>query len=344
MGPEGLGFKKSQTFNFEIKGIDIGDVDGDKKNEVVIMDYHNIYIFKYDGDKLTLFQKIEHGYTHNFLSLDVADVNRNGIAEIIVTSLIDDNLRSFILEYEEKKFKKITDNAGWYFRVLDLPKEGPILMGQEMGAEGELVGPIFRFVWKKKTFVKGPKMDLPKRIKIFGLALADIRNQGTLDAVILDDSEQLTVQSADGKFSWSSRQRYGGTNNSYNTKKTNDPMKRDRYDPHHRVYIPGRLVTRDLDGDGLKEVMVIKNNYSMKLFERARSFESGEIYGLVWYGSALETQWKTRDISGYIADFQIRDLDNDGEEELVVGVVDSPGEGLLGSTNIKSNILFFKLF
>ena len=80
-------FKKSQTFNFEIKGLDIGDVDGDKKNEVVIIDNSNLYVFKYDGDKLTLFRKIDAGYAQNFLTLDVADVNRNGFAEIIVTSV-----------------------------------------------------------------------------------------------------------------------------------------------------------------------------------------------------------------------------------------------------------------
>jgi len=42
-------YKKSQTFSFEIRGLDIGDVDGDKKNEVVIMDKGSLYIFKFDG-------------------------------------------------------------------------------------------------------------------------------------------------------------------------------------------------------------------------------------------------------------------------------------------------------
>ena len=46
--PEGYGFKKSQSLGIEIKGMDIGDVDGDKKNEVVIMDAHDLYVFKYD--------------------------------------------------------------------------------------------------------------------------------------------------------------------------------------------------------------------------------------------------------------------------------------------------------
>ena len=93
-------YKKSQTFRFQIKGLDIGDVDGDKKNELVVMDTNNLYIFKYDGQKMTLFKKVEAGNENNFLTLDVADLNRNGHAEIIVTSVVEDDVRSFILEYE----------------------------------------------------------------------------------------------------------------------------------------------------------------------------------------------------------------------------------------------------
>jgi len=162
LGRESIDFKKSQNFGFEVKGLDIGDVDGDKKNEVVIMDDHNLYVFKYDGEKLSLFKKIEQGDHHNFLTLDVADVNHNGHAEIVVTSIVDDNLQSFILEYEEGKFRKIMDKTGWFFRVLEHPKQGPILMGQKMGGEGIAVGPIYQFIWKNKSFEKGPQLPFPK--------------------------------------------------------------------------------------------------------------------------------------------------------------------------------------
>ena len=162
VGPEGLSFKKSQTFEFEIKGLDIGDVDGDKKNEVVVIDHHNIYVFKYDGDKLSLFRKIEAGDQHNFLTLDVADANRNGYAEIVVTYVIGDNLQSLILEYEQGEFKTITRRSGWFFRVLEHPKDGPFLIGQQMGAEGVPVGSVYKIVWKKNSFEKGPKLPLPR--------------------------------------------------------------------------------------------------------------------------------------------------------------------------------------
>jgi TolB-like protein len=344
---ESIDFKKSQTFGFEIKGLAIGDVDGDKKNEVVIMDNHNLYIFKYDGEKLSLFQKIETGSQYNFLTLDVADANRNGVAEIVVTAVVEDDLRSFILEYEEGKFRKITERAGWFYRVLDHPKEGPTLMGQQMGGEGVPAGPIYKFVWKKNSFQKGDKMPFPRKTKIFGLALVNVRSKDTIDMLTLDDSDRLKMFSLDGKFSWSSGDQFGQSENSYDTKKKKDDLYGfGQIGATSRVYLHGRIILKDLQGDGLNEVVINKNNVSSlsSLSDKIRSFTSGEIYSLVWNGKTFAVNWRTRKIDGYISDYQIKDVDNDGEEDLVVAIVDSPGAGALGGSDIKSNILFFKLF
>jgi TolB-like protein len=345
---ESVDFKRSQTFGFEIKGLAIGDVDGDKKNELVMMDTHNLYVFKYDKDKLSLLQKIETGSEYNFLTLDVADVNRNGVAEIIVTAVVEDNLRSFILEYEEGKFRKITEKAGWFYRVLDHPNDGRILVGQQMGGEGLPTGAIYRFVWKKNSFEKGNKMPFPRGTKIFGLAMVNFRSKETLDTLMLDDSDRLRMLSSDGKFSWKSGEQFGQTDNSYETKKKKDEVFGFRQigsTPFTRIYIHGRIVIKDLQGDGLKEVIISKNNASSMLSsEKARSFTDGQVYSLVWNGQTFAINWKTRKIDGYISDYQIVDVDNDGEEELVVAVVDAPGSGSLGGSDIRSNILFFKLY
>jgi TolB-like protein len=345
IGSQGMDFKRSQTFDFEIKGLDVGDVDGDGKNEVVFMDTNNLYIFRYDGDKLNLFQHIQTGHAHNFLTLDVADLNRNGHAEIIVTSVVEDNLRSFILEYEEKRFKKITEKEGWFFRVLEHPKDGPILIGQKMGSEGLSVGPIYKFDWKKKSFEKGQKMPFPKETNIFGFALADIRGNGKPEVIVIDSSDRLRILSEDGKIQWRSGERFGGTNNSYDTKKKLDMS--DRSPSPWRVYIPGRILVRDLDGEGIPQIIINKNEFgSGRIFQNIRTYERGEIWNLVWDQDNLMTNWRTRDIAGYIADYQVKDVDNDGNEELVAAVVSPAEEGYTGifSKKSKSNILIFELF
>ena len=352
IGSEALSHKKTQTFDLEIKGVDIGDVDGDKKNEVVAMDSHNLYVFKYDGEKMRLFQKIEMGSEHNFLSLDVADVNRNGVAEIIVTSIVETQLRpflrSFILEYEGGKFKKVTENAEWYFRVLEDPKQGPILMGQRMSnditeSKGAFSGPVYQFVWKKNSFERGPEMPFPTGTTLFGLAMGDIRGKGTSELIGIDGSERLRIMGKDKKSSWSSGDRYGGTLNFYDNTIKKEMWLGTRLltTTDWRVYIPGRILVRDLDGDGLNEVIVNKNiSSSTDWVDKLRFFEKGEIHDLVWDGGALITNWKTREIPGYISDFQIKDIDNDGTDELVVATIDL---GSVFSRKGTSNILIFKL-
>jgi hypothetical protein len=358
---DSIDFKKSQTFGFEIKGLDIGDVDGDGKNELVVMDKNNLYVFKYDGEKLRLFQKIEQGSEHNFLTLDVADLNRNGHAEIIVTSVVEDDVRSFILEYEEGKFKKITEKEGWFFRVLDLPKEGPILLGQQRGSEGVPTGPIYRMVWKKKSFEKGPKMKFPAKMKfpekswptqaemmIFGFTMADIRGKGKAEVIALDRFDRLNILSEDGKDNWKSGDSFGGTTNFYDTKKHAELAFRPGDAPPWRVFIPGRILVRDLNRDGIPQVIIKKCELSSgKLSDRVRTYEKGEIQGLVWEEDGLMANWKTREIKGYIADYQIKDVENDGNDELVVAVAapiqSEEGAGIL-SPKSRSNIYFFKLY
>ena len=55
----------------------------------------------------------------------------------------------------------------------------------------------------------------------------------------------------------------------------------------------------------------------------------------------LAENWRTREIPGYIADYQVKDFDNDGEVELVVAMV-SQSKAL--ELSKASYILFFELF
>ena len=104
------GFWMSQQFPTEFKGMDIGDVNGDGLNEVVTIDTHNVYIYQKVGNELKLLQKIAGKSYDNYLSVDVADINRNGIKEIIVTSLNGTTLDSFVLEYKDGKYVQIASD------------------------------------------------------------------------------------------------------------------------------------------------------------------------------------------------------------------------------------------
>jgi hypothetical protein len=323
--------------------LDIADVDGDGKNEIVVMEKHTLWIYKYVEERLRLFRKLRGSLNRNFLTLDVADVNGNGTAEIFVTSVVEENLASFILEYEGNRFKRISDRNRWYFRVLDLPRKGPTLLGQKMGVEESFSGPIYQFSWKGKKFARGKKLKLPKETPLFGLAIADITGDGREELLRFDYTDRLRVLSMDGKdLLHRTSDRFGGSNTFFDRESVPESGRWDGTEPGKRVYLHGRIVVLDLDGDGRTEVIVNKNHFSMgNILDRIRLYDRAEVYDLVWDGMALAENWRTRAIPGYIADYQVEDFDNDGQRELVVGVV---SQSQLLQRSGDSHVLFFELF
>ena len=72
-----------------------------------------------------------------------------------------------------------------------------------------------------------------------------------------------------------------------------------------------------------------------------RSFSKAQIESMQWNGLGLVTQWKTQNFSGRASDFIVGDLDNDGQDELVIAVVSK--EGTVAFTDSVSSLIAFDL-
>jgi hypothetical protein len=69
-------------------------------------------------------------------------------------------------------------------------------------------------------------------------------------------------------------------------------------------------------------VIVVKNHdVARGLFHRLKKYTSGHFEALIWDNVGLRKKWKTRKFSGYISDYDVSDLDNDGTDELVFAVI-----------------------
>ena len=143
-------FWKSAAYKLAFNGIALGDVDGDGKTETVIITPDKVIVYRYEQQRFYQVTEYAEGSKGINIGVDVADINGNGIPEIIVTSLTLTRkaLASFVLEWDGKAFKRIVDNAPWYFRVCDLPDRGKVLLGQEPRFGSPFKGKIFEMIWR----------------------------------------------------------------------------------------------------------------------------------------------------------------------------------------------------
>ncbi len=96
-------------------------------------------------------------------------------------------------------------------------------------------------------------------------------------------------------------------------------------------YINLRILTYDTNKDGKREIIIVKNlSSSGRTFQRVKLFTSAEVYNLEWDGMGMVENWRTKKISGYVADYQFKDIDNDGENEVVLALVLSVGGAIKG--------------
>lgn len=323
---------RSRTFSRIFREAALGDVDGDGKNEILLIDDHNLWIYRRVGDTLDLLWKEEGVITDEHLYVDVGDINGNGIPEIYVTRMMGGRLDSYVLEYSGKGYKKIASHVPLFLRVVK-DEEGPILAGQGGDGEEGFRGEVFRLTWQKGDIAKEGTLDLPKGTNIFGFTYADI--EGRRGLIRLDEKDHLVVYVKEGEWKrvWKSEDYFGGT---INTMKVGLSPEEARLED-----IKGRILFMDLNGDGVGEVIVNRNISTLTRYVKGlKSYEKGEVVDLEWDGKGLEESWKTKTLNGYVGSPLIGDFDNDGGKDLVILLVE--GAGTL-KRSVSTTILSYNL-
>lgn len=330
---------QSRTFPFAIKGLDVGDVDGDGKNELVIISPQQLIVMRKTETGLVQLQKVSNPAFEFFLTVDVGDMDGNGVAEIYASKErgAEGTTESTVYEVQAGRLVAVVDKCPWYFRIINMPGEGPTLIGQQKrGEEAFLTTKVHRLKRQGNKIIEGEVIQLPRYTNVYNFALA--RFKGGVDRVIrINHSEYLQVMDKKGESLWESDAYFGGTVN-YMIKKEDNPYTTEL---RNRYYIPARIVVTDLEGDNESDIIVNRNkSTTFRITERYRIFSNGEIVCLNWRGLGLEEKWATRKIPGYVSDYNLKDFDNDGRPDLITAVVKMDPLGLKEGT---STVISFTL-
>jgi TolB-like protein len=341
-------FWKSQQFPTEFKGMDIGDVNGDGLNETVMIDVNAIFIYQKKGDQFRLIQKIAGKSYDNYIAVDVADINQNGVPEIIVSSYTGRIVNSFIIEFRDGKFVTIASDLRWFMRVIHNASKIPLLLGQRMGMDKPFDTPINEIRWQNGEYREGQKMRIPEGLSVYGLTLDRIGTSGSEKVITLNQDDYLciyeqtdkplskvTIFGGSSELVWKSEEVFGGSNTSIDP--TSGSPRAQSENETDITYINLRIVTYDTNNDGKREIVIVKNSSPTgRTFQRIKLFTSAEVYNLEWDGMGMVENWRTKKIAGYVADYQFKDIDNNGENEVVLALVLSTGAGMKGRSVIVS--------
>lgn len=307
-----------QDFGTDIIGLDVGDIDGDGRNELVFIDRDTVYIYKWMDRKFTEFRAIKGRWFPNYVYLSVADLDGNGRAEIYVSNLTESDISSFALEWRSGGFPTISVHQRWFFRVIDLPEKGKTLIGQ-----GRIRGGGFsRYAYILKrdgdNFAKGERLRLPAKANVFNFIQGNIADKNTVQTLVLSpETEYLLLFDEDGQEIWRSEDKFGGTDTHMVVPESSRGNEEERW-----IHFAPPVFLSDIDDDGLQEVAICKNRSSVgRLLSKVKMFSSGKLHFLAWNRVALATKWETKKMPGPITGYCLKDVDNDGNNELVMAVV-----------------------
>ncbi|MBI4496269.1 MAG: VCBS repeat-containing protein [Deltaproteobacteria bacterium] len=305
----GKEFWQSRPFSFRIKGMAIGDIDGDGRDEVALIDDRNLYLYRFE-DEFKLIKKIEGRRDDLLMAVDVFDIDRDGKAEIFVSNVRDDQLSSFIVTSGSRV---AADGLDWFFRVVRWGDRGQLLLGQKKGRDEGLIGPIYELGWDGKKVKELRQAKIPKGLTVDGLT--PFTHEGRTDFVYIDSSDyRLKIADAKGKVLWRSRDSFG-TDNRFRVKDL--ASEDDQGDDI--AYVNVRIIPRG------NELFVLRNESPVgQFFKRVRYYTKGEVQRLVWTGAMFMESWKSQEISGYLADFHFQK--GPGQDQQLVVAVALPKE------------------
>lgn len=308
---------KSDLLRMKAHKIAVGDVTGDGKNEVVLTSHSEIEIYEHgklgEKDSFHLLGRIE-GFTNaTILSLGIADINGNGRGEIFLTTLQTISSDARVFEYIDGRFQEIWSNKGLVLRVLSRPLAGPLLIGQKSTSSlvfEFLSGKVYAYTWNGKEYASQEALHIPARMDVFGLALADVNGDGVEESLWYDRFDRINLFR--GKtLVWRSR--------SYEPYVMNVIREGEEDTVQRRIH--GKLELTKIAADNEMRLIAIHNLRAFKILRGLPSYSGSEFLIFRWDGEKFVEEFTSEEFEGYLPDYAVGDVDNDGQPEIVLAMI-----------------------
>ncbi|MCP4404399.1 MAG: VCBS repeat-containing protein, partial [bacterium] len=307
----------SETLRMRAYKIAVGDLTGDGKNEVIVATRTDLDLFEHavlgEKDSFRPLTKIRGYNDAQILAVGIADINGNGREEIFLTTLRSVSAEVRVFEFNSGKFEEIWKAKGIAMRIIRSPEGKKTLVGQKTTASISLdflSGKISEYAWTGDDYARQHALRVPGRVKIFGFTLADLDRNGKHAVLFYDKFDRIDVF-RDGERIWRSRR-----SEAYRI-----PMLRKDEDERDERRIPGRIELATLGAEQAMHLILFENLSPFRFIKGLPLYNKSRLHVLRWTGETFARDFQSEDSGGYIVDYAVADVDNDGQQEVALAMV-----------------------
>ncbi|HQB39786.1 MAG TPA: VCBS repeat-containing protein, partial [Deltaproteobacteria bacterium] len=280
-------------------------------------------VYYLQGDKLNQVASVEYRPHEQIVGLDSIDTDGDGVDEVYVSIVRNDELASQVFKVQGNKLVLIAKDTPYFFRSIALAGGKRKLYAQEMGVKDQdYYGDVHQVVLKNTAIVKRSVIKMPRHGNIH--SFNQFRDKdGNLMTIVINKDNYLVVYDGEIKEIWRSNDAFGGTELFY--LRPDPDNARVTGDNERWVFLNQRIQVTS------RQEILVGRNDGMFVLGNARSYKKGAVYNLRWDGSSLEEVWRTKETQSYMPDYW---YDEHHNELLILQMPKKPGPGVDGASSL----------
>ncbi len=255
-------YRKAGEMNLVVKSLDMGDVTGDRLPEVVFTDGEKIYVYTLTAKGLKYRYRYAFDKWGTLANIQVADIDGDRKKEIIVNSFkeTEDGFSSFVIGFRDNKFQLLAQGVSFIMGVIggdSVSQKGTFFLGQTFAIDEIFGHQVYQLRYRNGKVSSGDAFAVPQGFRLVGAVYDDVNGDGRRELCFINKQSYLEIYSGSKRL-WVSDQRLGGSLHDLQIE-----VGTARISTTEKISINPPLRAVDTDGDGTKELLVVKNTSSI---------------------------------------------------------------------------------
>jgi hypothetical protein len=285
---------QSDIIETEYTSLSVGHMIDKEEIYAAASTKNQIDFYKFTGKAFEKTAELKPEGINFIVTIDSADLNGNGVEEVIVSWLEYDKFaKTNIYEYTDGRFVLKAEKLPYFSRVA-YDRGNKVVLTQRLATDGTFVGQIQKLVYKG-DYVRGEGILGSENKKLFGFGYADLNRDGTVNPVYINDDNKLVVENK-GKEIYESIDRFSQTPNFINLQKEQENRRINKKIEdidafeiiEQRQYIKGRIF---VNTDG--RIYLIKNESMSSMLPNTFAYKGSAFAVYGWEGKNMARIWES---------------------------------------------------